>query len=346
MRILVASVDAIPGYSGGWATPLDLLQGEHEMAYAVKRGRPGSYELEGVRVRSVPRPLRLLRDWPTLNRLRLALASPPFRRTIARAFREHRADFVLCLNVSSARECVRLGLPYALRFHGAPSPTAPGELRELIEGAAFATRGPSVEIPGEEAVVPISHCVDLERFEYAEHPRAERVLMLSTLNPMRRPELFIRGVAMSGLRGTVVGDGILRREVERMCRETGGRVEYHEPVPRLALPGLLRRFQIGVACFRKVPLIYQMRVNEYMASGLYPLVMPWTHLAREAPELTRTFETPEELAELLDALASDWGSTLESRRRGRRFVLERYDIERPREKMRSILVDAFGSGAV
>ena len=341
MRILIASHDTIPGYSGGWTTPLDLLQDEHEIAYAVKRGRAGHYVLEGVPVYSVETGLRFAGNWPVLNRVRIALASHPFRNIIAKAFESHKADFVLCLNVYSAIECLALNLPYALRFHGAPSRTPPGVLRKLLDNALFVTLCQGVEIPGENFET-LMHFIDLTRFDYVEHPKAEKVLMLSTLNPLRQPELFIEGVMQSKLSGTIIGDGILRRKVEKLCKETNGKVTYHSPVPRLDLPEFLNQFQIGVACFQKVPLIYQMRVNEYMASGLYPLVMPWTHLAAEAPDITQTFESPEELAERIDFLADNWEETLDSRRKAREFVLENYDVSTPKTRMREILEETFG----
>ncbi len=341
MRILIASHDTIPGYSGGWSTPLDLLQDEHEVAYVVKRGLSGSYTLENVPVFGVLKPLRFSKDWFSLNRIRLALASLPFRHAIARAFQAHNADFVLCLNISSARECFSLDLPYALRFHGNPSPTAPGELRKLLDRALFITLGPSVEIPGYDFET-INHSVNLDRFEFIEHDRAERVLLLSTLNPLRRPELFIEGVMKSKLSGTIVGDGILRSKVERLCSRTGGKVTYHQPILRLDLPEFLKQFQIGVACFKKVPFIYQMRVNEYMASGIFPLVTPWTHLATEAPEFSRSFETAEDLAQQIDWLAEKWDCTLENRIGARKFVLDNYHVNRPKERMREILAEVFG----
>jgi hypothetical protein len=85
-----------------------------------------------------------------------------------------------------------------------------------------------------------------------------------------------------------------------------------------------------------------MKVNEYLAAGLYALVMPWTHLAMEAPALTSTFTTAEELASRLDWLAEDWGSTLETRKAGRAWMLEHYSMEEPRERFREILKQTFG----
>jgi glycosyltransferase involved in cell wall biosynthesis len=339
LRIVVATFGTIPGFSGGWTTPLDLLQPEHEASYVSFQGPPGRYVLEGVPVRSPSVLLRFTKPWPALNRFRFMLRDMEMRRLIRAAIGEHRADFVLCLDEVAGWICRKAGFPYAMRFHSQPRVIPMERVRQLMDSALFSTQCPGVTIPGCE-VLP--HNVDLTRFPWADHPRAETALLVSSLDWVHVPEMFIQGVAMSRLRGVIAGDGPLRSEVERMCASTGGKVSYRPPVPRLALPAFYSGFQVGVATCVEFPWVYQMKVNEYLAAGLYALVMPWTHLAMEAPALTSTFTTAEELASRLDWLAEDWGSTLETRKAGRAWMLEHYSMEEPRERFREILKQTFG----
>jgi len=339
MRIVVATFGTMPGYSGGWTTPLDLLQPEHDLTYVSWQGQPGRYVLEGVPVRSPSTALRLAGEWPFLNRLRFMLRDLEMRRLILSSMSEYRADFVLCLDELAGAVCMEAGLPYAMRFHSQPVNIDMDRILELMESALFSTCSPGVDIPGCE-VLP--HNVDLSRFRWTDHARPERALFVSSLNRVRMPEVFVRGVALAGMRGTVVGDGPLRDEVIAMCGETAGLVEYREPLMRLELPPFMEHFQIGVAAHQEFRSVYQMKVNEYLAAGLFALVMPWTHLAREAPALTLTFTSAEELAERLVWLRDNWAGTLETRRDARAWILEHYSIEEPRERFREILRKTFG----
>jgi hypothetical protein len=68
--------------------------------------------------------------------------------------------------------------------------------------------------------------------------------------------------------------------------------------------------------------------------------MPWTHLALEAPELAGIFETPEELAALIDDTAKHWDDTLETRRKGRYFALKHYHVAQTKQRFREILEES------
>lgn len=266
-----------------------------------------------------------------------------FGRAARRVWRSSGADFVLCLDVISASQCLRLGVPYALRFHVSHSTTPPAVLERLVSGALFATCVDIIEIPG---AVVIPHGEDLSRFRYVEHPEALRAVQVATLVDVEMPEIFIRGAAGSRIPGTIVGDGPLQRAVRRLCAETSGRVTWHPPVTRLDLPGLLGGFQIGVAtCSRIGRRVFQMKVTEYQASGIYPLVSPWSHLAVDEPGLTRTFTTARELSEVIDETVARWPETLEARRANRDYAIERYDVRRAREIFADILESVFGSRA-
>lgn len=334
MKVLVATYHTIPGYSGGWTTPLDLLEKDYDVRYVVARGLEGYYEMENIPVYGLRRVFRNNPRPGLTGRLGRKLSETAFGLAIRREFRVFQPDFVLCLDILSARKCISLGIPYALRIHTQPITTPLSEINRLLKGALFATLSPSVNVPGVE-VLP--HTENLDRFTYIEHPSAKEVVLVSSLDDIRRPMFFIEGVMKSSLKGTIVGDGPLRKEIEKACASSGGKIAYHEPVLRTELPDFLNRFQIGVACYRKVQEIYQMKVPEYQASGIFPLVMPWTHLALEAPELTGIFETPEELAALIDDTAKHWDDTLETRRKGRDFALKHYHVAQAKQRFREIL---------
>ncbi len=338
MKILVATYHALPGYSGGWATPLELMEEDYNVRYVVAKGEEGYYELENIRVYGLRKVFRSKPTAGLTGRLWNKLSETAFGFAIRNEFRTFQPDFVLCLDIISARQCVSLGIPYALRFHAQPSTTPLREIERLLSSAIFSTMSPSINIPGVE-VLP--HTENLDRFTYIEHPSAEEVvLVVSTLDSLRRPMLFVEGVMKSSLKGTILGDGPLRKEVESACIASRGKLMYHEPVLRTGLPAFLSRFQIGVASYIKVPEIYQMKVPEYQASGIFPLVMPWTHLALEAPELTKTFETPEELAALIDDTAKHWDDTLETRRKGRDFALKHHHVAQAKQRFREILEES------
>ncbi len=337
MKVLVATYHTIPGYSGGWTTPLDLLEKDYDVRYVVARGFEVCYELEDIPVYGLRRVFRNNPRPGLTGRLRSKLSETVFGLAIRREFRVFQPDFVLCLDMLSARRCISLGMPYALRIHTQPITTPAKEINRLLKGALFATLCPSVSVPGVE-ILP--HTENLDRFTFIEHPSAEEVVLVSSLDSIRRPMLFIEGVMKSSLKGTIVGDGPIREEIERACASTDGKITYHEPVLRTELPAFLNRFQIGVACYRKVKEIYQMKVPEYQVSGIFPLVMPWTHLALEAPELAGIFETPEELATLIDDTAKHWDDTLETRRKGRDFAMKYYNVAQAKQRFREILKES------
>ena len=89
------------------------------------------------------------------------------------------------------------------------------------------------------------------------------------------------------------------------------------------------------------PTVYQMKVNAYMASGLYTLAKPWTHIASEAPDLIGIFTTARNLADCLDYLSDNWLDTLETRRRALTWIHENYSVEIPRKRFREILSEKF-----
>jgi len=338
VRILVASYHTVPGYSGGWATPLDLLTPGFDVSYAAALGREGVYELEGVRVNGLRRAFRvgdpLTRPGTLPGRVAKKLSEQAFGRLISREYRRLRPRFVLCLDILTARQCISRKIPYAIRIHSDPVGTPPAELRRLLDGALFAT---ACQMTGVQGVEILPHSVDLHRFPWTEAPAAEDALMVTVLYETRLPMLFVEGVLGSSLRGTIVGNGPLRDRVEEACRDSAGRVTLREPVLRTEMPSLLAQYQIGVACHKEVPSIYQMKVPEYQAAGLFPMVMPWNHLALEAPDLAGVFRTADELSMELDRVADHWKETLDTRRRGRDFALAKYDVAPARIRFREIL---------
>jgi hypothetical protein len=341
MRILVATAFTIPAYSGGWTTPLDLFGDEHSAMYVIRNWRAGSRTIEGVPCTGVGCTGPFTRQWKRGDRFRFALVQRLFRSAIRRSFDSFGADFVLCLDPQAGFAAMDTGLPYVMRIHSKLSQDrySPAIVR-LLENAVFSTSCPSSEIEGVE-VMP--HNQDLSRFVYRESPAAERALLLTSINLHRDPDVFLEGVMLSRqMKGDIVGTGDERRRIASLCRKTGGRVRCLDPVPRLQVPELLSGYQIGVATVKPVVKAhYQMKVNDYMASGLFTLAMPWTHIASEAPELVRVFGTAEELAGQLDYLQENWSGTVGTRRRARDWVLENYSVEIPRKRFRELLAEHF-----
>lgn len=341
MRILVATTYTIPAYSGGWTTPLDLFGNEHQAMYVVRNHRAGVRTIEGIRCVGVGSTGRFAKPWNLAEKYRHALVQRLFRNALKKYFHKFRADFVLCLDPEAGYAAMHSGLPYAMRIHSKVSPQSQNPFfDELLSNAIFNSACPSTQVPGVE-VIP--HNQDLSRFTYLESASAERALLLTSINSVREPGLFIEGVMLSKkMKGDIVGTGEDRRKIATVCRKTGGRVRCLQPVPRLKIPELLQNYQVGVATIKPiVPIHYQMKVNAYMASGLFTLAKPWTHIAVEAPDLVRTFITAGELAEHLDYLSDNWLETLEIRRRARDWIHENYSVEIPRKRFREILSEKF-----
>jgi hypothetical protein len=111
------------------------------------------------------------------------------------------------------------------------------------------------------------------------------------------------------------------------------------------MSALLGAHQIGVACLEKGwHTTYQMKVTEFQAAGLFPVVQPWSELALEAPGLTRTFEDADDLAAVLDGIRNDWRATLEMRRANRAFAFSRYHILDARKRFEAMLAETIPSG--
>lgn len=334
MRFLVSSWFIRPGVSGGWTTVADLLLPAHGMAFIGAAVPAGMRSCEGVQVTGLSAAARMIRRWPALNRIKESLQRKAHARETRAAFTACGADIVLCTDERAALGASDAGLPYAIRYHSRPG-LLPAGTRDCLAASALFVTGAQPGFPG---AIHLPHSIDLDRFRYAEPPDAEAALLTTSLVEAERPDIFVEGVSMSGLRGTVAGDGPLRDKISEMCRRTGGRVRLIPPVPRLELPGLLSDHQIGVACLEEGwHTTYQMKVAEYQAAGLFPAVQPWSELAMTAPGLTRTFRTPAELALLLDDLAVNWASTLEVRRRNREYAYARHHVRDARILFEEIL---------
>lgn len=342
MRIIVATTYTIPAFSGGWTTPLDLLSTEHQVMYVVRNHSAGTDTVENIKCVGVGAVGKLAKPWNTGEKYRHALVQRLFRNALKKHFHEFQADFVLCLDPEAGYAAMHSDLPYAMRFHSKLSTTdMVPPFDQLMENAIFATACPATLIPNIE-VLP--HNQDLSRFKYMESPSAERAILLTSINPFREPELFIEGIMLSRkMKGDIVGTGIDRKRIASLCKKTGGRVRCLPPVSRLKVPELLNNYQIGVATVKKVPIHYQMKVNGYMASGLFTLAKPWTHIAIEAPELVRSFISARELADHLDYLSDHWLETLEIRRKARDMILKNYSVDIPRKRFREIIEETFSS---
>jgi len=341
VRILVATTYTIPAFSGGWTTPLDLFGKDHQAMYVVRNLPFGVKTVENVKCVGTGAVLGLEKAWKRGDKYRHALIQRLFRDGLKKHFHQFKADFVLCLDPEAGYAAMESGLPYAMRFHSKLSTEdRKPPFDQLLEKAVFSTACPATHIPNIE-ILP--HNQDLSRFTYTESARAERALLLTSIDKIHEPELFIEGVMLSkNMKGDIVGTGQDRGKIESICRSTGGRVRCLSPVPRLSVPKLMNSYQIGVATVLQVsPVVYQMKVNAYMASGLYTLAKPWTHIAVEAPDLVGTFTTAEDLANRFDYLSNNWLETLDTRRKARKWIQDNYSVEIPRKRFNEILSEKF-----
>ncbi|MCK5115980.1 MAG: hypothetical protein KAR44_05230 [Candidatus Aegiribacteria sp.] len=331
MRILIASSGTIPGYSGGWTTTLDLLGDTHQSMYVISGAKPGLHSMEGVQYLGlglVNRYLRLIRKTITASAVKWA-------------YRKFNADFILCLDEVMGFSVQKTGLPYAMRFHRKVEPGVIGDpLQNLLQGALFSTATPGADIPGVE-VIP--HNQDLSRFSFAPSAKPEKALLLTCINEVHEPDLFIDGICLSrGMKGDIIGTGPSKKRIEKICRSTAGRVRCLDPVPRLQVGQLSGEYQVGVATIiRRDKVVYQMKVNMYLACGMHTMVKPYTHIVKEAPELVDTFSSPRELADRLDETAGKWRELEPRRRNAREWVLKNYSVEIPRRRFREILNSTF-----
>jgi glycosyltransferase involved in cell wall biosynthesis len=341
MRILIASTGTIPGYSGGWTTTLDLLGEKHESMYVISDVKPGLHSMEGVKYlglglgrvdgKSTLLPYRLA------NLLRKTLTPS----AVKLVFRKFKADFVMCLDETMGFSVQRTGLPYAMRFHTKINPSIIGTpLEKLISGALFSTACKGSDVPGVEM---IPHNQDLSRFSFSPAAKPERALLLTSINEVHEPDLFIEGICLSkNMKGDIIGTGPSRNRIKKVCLGTGGRVRLLDPVPRLQTGQLSGKYQVGVATIiRRDKIVYQMKVNMYLACGMHAIVKPYTNIAKEAPELVDTFSSPGELADRLDETEENWRELEPRRRKAREWVLENYSVEISRKRFREILRKTF-----
>jgi len=344
MRIVVATTYTIPAFSGGWTTPLDLFGLDHQAMYVIRNYPAVTRTIEGIKVVGTASLPFLGRPWPHLDRFRHRAQQKLFRKELERQFRAFRGNFILCLDPEAGYAAMESGLPYAMRFHSQVLKNAEGPcFGKLLSESLFNISCPRTDVPGTE-VIP--HNQDLSRFSYREAPRPERSLLLTSIDEIHEPEVFIEGIMLSrNMKGDIVGTGPDVKKIRALCGKTRGRVRCLPPVPRLQIPALLSGYQTGVATVKQVaPVLYQMKVNAYMASGLYTLAKPWTHISHEAPDLIGTFITPGDLGDQFNFLENNWESTLPVRRKAREWIQEHYSVEIPRRRFNEILAKTFGTG--
>lgn len=324
MRVLVATMYTIPGRSGGWTTPLDLLGTDNEATYAVCRGRPGRYCLEGVEVLSPFVKLPPVFRPPIVARFVQKVNRWSYTQLLRKTVESREFDYLLCLEPWSAVCAQSLGYRYVLRFHDHPQDSA--LTRRALSNAFLVT---SVD-PAMKGAHYVPHAIDLSRYTYNDFPDARSAVLVAALDPATSPCTFVRGVGHSELPGVIYGDGSLRGDVRKACNKTGDRVRYAGPVTRLELNGIYAKHQVGVACINRKRNPYIMKISEYQACGLFPVVQKGTHLSLDAPELCRVFESEEELTEQVNRVRREWKTLGSLRRANRAYVEEHYDVRKAR----------------
>jgi hypothetical protein len=337
VKILIASFHTMPGISGGWTTPLDLLGPDHEVTYVVSRGRPGRYRLEGVEVNCaqlklpmVTRPGRLAGYASRWNLL-------AFRHVLRQIAASRRFDCLVCLETVSAICAQKVGLRYVLRLHDYPDAA---QYERAKKNAVLVTSvDPSV--PGARY---LPHAIDVSRYHYNDFAVARSAVLVAALDPATAPLTFVRAVAQSNVPGTIYGDGSMRPAVARACRETTGKVTYAGPVQRLALDSIYQRHEIGIACINRARNPYIMKISDYQACGLYPVVQQGTHLSLDRPDLCRVFRTEDELTEQINWVHEHWSALGPIRLANRAYVEKHYDVAEPRRLFYGWLSELKGQG--
>ncbi len=336
MRILVASSATIPGFSGGWSTPLDLFGDHHSAMYVISYCRPGIRRFEGVPYLGLGLSGRRIGN-PLLERIRCKLERELVPLGIRWCFRRFRADLVICLDELAGFAAMKTGLPYAMRFHANPVPeTGPAALDALLERALFSTSCNGTSIPG---TVTLLHTEDISRYAFAPAARPGKALLLCVLNREHRPQDFIEGVMASrSMTGDIIGTGPLQEHVGRLCEGTRGRVRLLPPLPRLRLGQISGRYQVGVATLApRDRLVYQMKVVTYMACGMHVIASRWTDTAHQVPHLLEVYSDPGDLARKLDSVQERWRELEERRLAALRWAGENYSISIPRKTFNELL---------
>lgn len=321
MRILIASFWGIPGRSGAWSTPIDLLGRDHKLTYVMHRGKPGYYYLEGVEVFGP----NMRMPWPgngRLNEVVERVNARLYQRRLKDVVARGGYDCLFCIDLIAARCAQRLGYKYVLRLHDYPAQV--GLYEHVRKNASLVTSGD----PEQKDAYYIPHGVNLHRLSFRDHARAQSVMLVATLNRATRPMLFVEGVMNSRLCGYIYGEGVLKNDVIRECRKTDGKVSYKGPVNRLQLDEVYGRHQIGVACLNRKANLYVMKVSEYLACGLHPVVQDTTMQARTVPHLVTSFCDSHDLGRKIDWVVENWEMLGPVRRAGRQYVEEHYDTNR------------------
>lgn len=336
MRIVIASSSTIPGYSGGWTTPLDLLGTEHQAMYVICGSPPWLRQLEGVSILGLGLTTHQLRN-SLLERIRCKVERELVPVAMKHCFKRFRADFLMCLDENAGFAAERTGLPYVMRFHQKIDPgTNPVQLEHLIKGSVFSTASQSTGVPG---AIVLPHYEDMSRFRFSKPARPERALLLSVLNSERSPWDFVDGVMGSrSMKGDIIGTGPLNGEVGRLCSATGGRVRLLPPLPRLRTSEISGSYQVGVATLApRSTFLYQMKINAYMSCGMHVVVNPWTEAAHEIPDLLDIYENPGELSAILDSIQENWRNLEDRRQSALLWVKENCSIETPRRIFNDLL---------
>lgn len=346
VRILVVSSATIPGFSGGWSTPLDVFGDSHNPMYLISYCRPGLRRFEGVPYLGLGLSGRRF-EHPFLERIRCKIERELVPLGIKWCFRHFKADIVICLDELAGFAAMKTGLPFAMRFHSNTAPeTGGGQLERLLSRALFSTATNGITIPG---TVTLLHTEDISRYAFAPPTMPRKAILLCVLNEEHRPQDFIEGVMASrSMTGDIVGTGPLKDIVGKLCEETDGRVRLLPPMPRLRLGEISGRYQVGVATLApRESLVYQMKVATYMACGMHVIASKWTDTVHKVPHLLDVYTDPNDLARKLDLVQENWMSLEDRRRAALHWVKENYSIEIPRRVFNDLLEKHFsGSGSL
>ena len=187
--------------------------------------------------------------------------------------------------------------------------------------------------------IVIPHAIDPERYTDTykhnlskEWTEEQVAILLCTLNWVEDPFTFIQAMKSApNTRGLIIGDGVMKSEVESLCEVSRGQAMYIGSRNRLQVPSILKAGQIGVACLHeKSRNNRQLKILEYCAAGLFPLVSNSTF--NEGQFTMRHFRDVKELIGKLNELCGVEDKYIESKnmilKRNRQLVEENWNARK------------------
>lgn len=215
----------------------------------------------------------------------------------------------------------------------------------------------SLGIP-QEKIIWVPNGIDLSRFEGLESvafPNKGFVVMYlgahgqaNALDVLIQAAKIVQDWRQNEIRFILIGNGPEKPSLIAQAQELGLRnIEFHDPVPKIEVPAVLRTADVTVFVLRDIPLYkYGISVNklfDYLAAGK-PVIMvgnPSNNPVEEAQcGLTVPLRKPEALAEAVIKLYKMPPEDREAMgRRGREYVEKHHDIRKISVRLEKVLLE-------